>query len=893
MSGLFGGGNRPQPSAWQTPVLAGLQIQKSGYSQPVPIVYGTGRVSPTLMYYTDWQIHPHTSSKSTGGGKGGGGGGGAITTTTYTYSATVCFMLAEGPVAGVSRIWRNHVSYANPAAVGFTIFPGTYSQAPWGYLTSAHPAEALGYAGSAYAAFANYDLGSNGSLGNHLFEVEGIRISSGAQDANPADILEDFLNNPHHGVLSIFPSAWSLRMFLGNLTALRNGCTNNGLLISPVVATQRAAHDWIADWLLVANARAFWSEMMLKIVPYDSLATTAPAYDLTDDDFIITGSDDPIIVTRKRRADAYNDVSVEYLDRANEYTPEPARVTDQSAIETFGVRTKPTVTLHSICLPSVALQVAQTILLRELYILNTFQFKLSQRHCLLEPMDVVTITDSVLGLNHTPVLITAIEEDISGLLTITAEEYNPAFYTSIAYNAQAASGYIPNLGTAPTQLSSATLFLAPPATTASGNEIWMAVTNLDPLYAGSQIYLSYDDVTYQLIGVIYGNSTSGITTTSLDAAPSAAPGVLDTGNTVGIDLSASHGTLASVSQAALLTYGTLSLVGNEFIAWRDATLTTTSRYTLDTLLRGLYYSADQSALAAGARFVLCDETLFRYPYNPALQGKTLYFKFVAFNAGAVAVQDIAQVPAVAFTVGGQLSILPAPSGLDAAQSSVSVDFSWIGSIINSARYELRYVPQGNAVNWNDGVLIATGITQTSFASSQVAPGAWTFLLAARDSGGNYSAPALLDFTVTDTLTVQATLDCGPQWPGTLTGMVEHWTGKLVPQGQSPTANDGWDTFDAQVSNPFPTCSFASRTVLDLGSIKTVRAWAAFAGTLPIPGGVMLPQLWISSSSDGVAYSGFNPWGNGLVTARFIEAQVVVNTAQGTPCLSEFHVTLDR
>ncbi len=887
MSGLFGG-NKPQPSGWQTPVLAGLQIQKTGYSQPVPIVYGTARVSPTLMYYTDWRVHPHTSSQSTGGGKGGGGGG-SVTTTTYTYSATVCFMLAEGPVAGVSRIWRNHVSYANPAAVGFTIFPGTYPQTPWGYLTSAHPTEALGYAGSAYAAFANYDLGSNGSLGNHLFEVEGALISPGTQDANPADVISDFLSNPYYGVLSVFPNAWSPQTFLGDLTALRSWCAANGLLISPAVATQRAAHDWIADWLLVANAGAFWSEKMLKIVPYGSVV--APVYDLGDDDFLVTGHEDPVIVTRKRRADAYNDMSVEYLDRANEYTPEPARVTDQSAIETFGVRTKPTVTLHSICLPQVAQQVAQAILLRELYILNAFRFKLSPRYCLLEPMDVVTITDAMLGLDHTPVLITAIEEDASGLLTLTAEEYDPAFYASLAYDAQAASGYIPNLGTAPTQMSSATIFLAPPAATASGNEIWMAVTNLDPLYAGSQIYLSFDDVSYQPIGVIYGNSTAGVTT-GLAPAPSASPGVLDTANTLGVDLSASRGVLTGVNQAALMTYGTLSLVGNEFLAWRDATLTAISRYTLDTLLRGLYYSADQNPIPPGARFVLCDQTLFRYPYNPALQGKTLYFKFVAFNAGAVAVQDIAQVPAVAFTVGGQLSVPPAPSGLTVSQSGATVDFSWIGSMINSARYELRYVPQGNAANWNDGVLIATGITQTAYTSSQMPPGAWVFLLAAQDSGGNYSAPARLDFTVTDTLTVQATLDCGPHWPGTLTGMVAHWTGKLVPQGQNPTVDDGWDTFDALVSNPFPTCSFESATVLDLSSVKTVRAWAAFAGTLPIPGGVTQPQLWIRSSSDGVSYSGYTPWGNGTLAARFVQAMVVVNTAQGTPCLSAFHVTLD-
>jgi hypothetical protein len=419
------------------------------------------------------------------------------------------------------------------------------------------------------------------------------------------------------------------------------------------------------------------------------------------------------------------------------------------------------------------------------------------------------------------------------------------------------------------------------------------VTNLDPLYAGSQIYMSYDDVSYQPIGVIYGNSTCGVTTTPLGPAPSASPGVLDTGNTVGVDLSASRGVLTSVSQATLMTYGTLSLVGNEFLAWRDANLTAMSHYTLDTLLRGLYYSLDQSPIPAGSRFVLCDTTLFRYPYNPALQGKTIYFKFVAFNAGAVAVQDIAQVPAVAFTVGPQLCLPPAPSGLTAAQSGATVDFSWIGSGMTGARYELRYVPQGNPANWNDGVLVATGITQTAYASSQVPAGAWTFLLAAQDSGGNYSAPARVDFTVADnTLTVQATLAFGPQWPGTLSRLIEHWTGKLVPQGQAPTIDDGWDTFDALVANPYPISSFTAQAVLDLGSVKTVRAWAAFAATLPIPGGVAQPQLQINTSSDGVSYSGLTPWSNGNLTARFVQAQVVIDAAQGTPCLSAFHVTLD-
>ena len=49
--------------------------------------------------------------------------------------------------------------------------------------------------------------------------------------------------------------------------------------------------------------------------------------------------------------------------------------------------------------------VAQTILQRELYVRTKFTFKLSWEYCLLDPMDVVTITDANLGLSNYPVRI--------------------------------------------------------------------------------------------------------------------------------------------------------------------------------------------------------------------------------------------------------------------------------------------------------------------------------------------------------------------------------------------------------------------------------------------------------------------------------------------------------
>ncbi len=60
------------------------------------------------------------------------------------------------------------------------------------------------------------------------------------------------------------------------------------------------------------------------------------------------------------------------------------------------------------------------ILQRELYVRTKFTFKLSWEYCLLDPMDIVTLTDANLGLSNYPVRIITIEEDDKGLLAFTA-----------------------------------------------------------------------------------------------------------------------------------------------------------------------------------------------------------------------------------------------------------------------------------------------------------------------------------------------------------------------------------------------------------------------------------------------------------------------------------------
>ena len=62
------------------------------------------------------------------------------------------------------------------------------------------------------------------------------------------------------------------------------------------------------------------------------------------------------------------------------------------------------------------------LLQRKAYVRNTYKFKLGWKYVLLEPMDIVLLTDGTLGLAGAAVRITAIEEDDNGELTVTAEE---------------------------------------------------------------------------------------------------------------------------------------------------------------------------------------------------------------------------------------------------------------------------------------------------------------------------------------------------------------------------------------------------------------------------------------------------------------------------------------
>src|SRR5215469_13924999 len=115
------------------------------------------------------------------------------------------------------------------------------------------------------------------------------------QDANPGDVVSDFLTNPRYG--AGFNPALILNVVGGaGGNAYGDYCQAAGLLISVALDGQQKALEWLDGMARLTNTAVVWSAKRLQMIPYGDLTlnnngTTwtpnlVPQYSLTDNDFL-------------------------------------------------------------------------------------------------------------------------------------------------------------------------------------------------------------------------------------------------------------------------------------------------------------------------------------------------------------------------------------------------------------------------------------------------------------------------------------------------------------------------------------------------------------------------------------------------------------------------------
>lgn len=760
MGGLFGGASTPQQEA-PTP-LSGLSIQNSANGLPMPLTYGTTRVSPNLLWYGDFTPIAHTTSQSSGGK----GGGQSSRSTSYTYTASFILALGEGLVAGITNAWIDKTQVA-PSTL-FSLFLGAYPQSPWSYLTSAHPAEAMGYQGIVYVAASGYDLGNSASLPNHSFEVAGKCILSGSNDADPKDVVTDLLTSAAYGV----PNAPAL----ASLAQYSAYCRANGLLLSPCYDSPTAVGQIITDLAQLTNTGVYFSEGVLKFVPYGDAAATGhgatftpgltPVANFSDDDFVGDAGADPVIIKRNAiattvstTADAYNQVTLEYLDRANSYNTTTVIVQDQASIDVYGLRPASTITAHQIADSAVAQAVAMLILQRAVYVRAQYEFKLGWQWCALEPTDLVTLTDAALGLNLYPVRILSIEEDEAGTLSIVAEDAPPGVSSHVVAPVPTSGGYSVDYNADPGDVGAVCIFEPPYALAAgTGLEVWAGVSGPagSTVWGGCNVWVSYDGTTYKLLTTIAAPARVGHLTAAISAT-SAGP--------LAVQLDGQGGQLLGASATDAAALHTLFYVGGsnaEFMAHQDATLTGANAYSLGGLVRGAYGSAE-AIHASGDPFIRLDDALAKSgSLDLGLIGSTIGFKFQSVNVWGAGVQDISTLSAYTYTISGEQATGNAVSGLTAASvagSAVLTQISWTASPA-ADHYEIDQ--SGDGVTW-----LRTGETaNTTWADSSLFGAATRFRVAAvRARAGTWSSTTYLNVGFVG---MWSSISSTPMWSSTST-----------------------------------------------------------------------------------------------------------------------------
>ena len=638
-----------------------MRIQQSAYGLTQPLVYGKNRVAANMFWYGDFKATAHTTTTKSGGK----GGKTKTKNTTYTYSASLMLGLCENKIKDIGIIWRDKeqivtgnmpiiIGYKRQGfnslkpiieyriqtpieQLGFELFDGDHNPV-WGYLASKHPDEAVHYPFLGYVACANYDLGGSAALSNHNFEViSDITFSETIHDANPADVIEDFITNPRYG------AAPSLNM--ADLSEFRTYCAATNLLISPALTEQREAFEIISEIVEAVNCAVVPSPDGLKIRSYGDSAVTGngvtftpnlePVYHLTDDDFL--GEDQPIRVRRSRDTDAYNHCQIEYANRFNQYNTETVEAKDQANIEMFGLRTQDPVKFDFFCEPKIARHAVQLLLQRRLYVRNEYEFELGWKYCRLEPMDIVTITDESLGLNQFPVRITRVEEDEEGVLSITAEELAVGSRSAVEYDLQSSNGYQGG-NEEPGNVNAPAIFEPPLELTDGKNQIWVAASG-GINWGGCNVWASIDNTTYEMIGTIYGSARYGTLVSAIDADDTSMQVQLNTSSQI------FGGTLEDAEVDA-----TLCKVGDEYINYIDATLDGSGRYTLSSMLRGRF--DDASSHNAGESFVRIDRAIFEYDFNPNMIDKQIYLKFTSFNGLEQKEETLDEVTAYSYTING-------------------------------------------------------------------------------------------------------------------------------------------------------------------------------------------------------------------------------------------------
>lgn len=252
-------------------------------------------------------------------------------------------------------------------------------------------------------------------------------------DANPADVLTRIWTDTSWGLGF---SAATLDVDLGSnglySSGYRNYCRAAGFYVSRAITDFTTPTDMIVELIDQTNAMCFFSEGKLKVRPLGDQTITAhsatyipnnTAYVIDHNELL--HADNPIEIIRGPDSEIFNTIPVIFSERTpyhNSYRQSTVEYTVQADAVNRGIKRDGAITANWVKRRDHAYDLAQIYAQNAVYQRNTYKFRVGPRWSLLEPGDLLALTEPVMGLSGTIVRVISTDISDDGSMFIEAIE---------------------------------------------------------------------------------------------------------------------------------------------------------------------------------------------------------------------------------------------------------------------------------------------------------------------------------------------------------------------------------------------------------------------------------------------------------------------------------------
>lgn len=600
------------------PRLDDLTWPKSEWGQQIPVVWGRMRLTGNIIWATPLQEKKKiTKGKGSRGGKGGATGGFGKS-TNYSYTANLAFLLCQGPIGGIARIWINReLKYdVTPAASAqtlqasntwandyLTIRLGTSNQQKISVIESRMGAART----PAYRDRALLVLGDYPAEGNITAEAE--IYSSATLINNRLTIATVYLSQ----ILTDLSKAAGFKDAEIDISEL-TGVKVDGFFIQSPSPIRDSISQLMLAYFFDAVETGTKIKFQLKTrpilsgitIPYDHLG--ARQY-----------SDQP----RQRFQDKILDsaqlpniLSLNFINPENNYERDIVRAFKANAPNSE----EKSLNLNLVLPTNYAQVVADRFLLETWQGRRSVTTTLGPRYLGIEPGDLINL--DLYGLGTEILQVRTVTTGANYLVDLEMQPYPGAFPIPGGEGGEGRHFDIELPGPVALEI------LDIPLIRDTDPDFEILIAARGERFNGADLYISRDGgVSYAISRRLFAETTSGVTLTALPPFL----GALTEDDLIStVDVQIYEGDLESISQERFLAGDNLFVIGKEILWARYCELISPMTYRISHLRRGRRgterYRANH---VPNERFVVLSGYLSRLQLQPSDYGKTLHFKAIA------------------------------------------------------------------------------------------------------------------------------------------------------------------------------------------------------------------------------------------------------------------------